>query len=75
MRVLRRAGPSAHESKHFLKASEFFAHEVNRFLKKNGLDVAMNVFFKALVYGAGERLAPHRAHLSAAASTKHFARG
>ncbi len=49
MRVLRRAGPNTHESKHFLKAcsSEFNVHEVNRFLEKNGLDVAMTVFLKA----------------------------
>ncbi len=48
MRVLRRAGPNTHESKHFLKAcSEFNAREVNRFLERNGLDVAMTVFLKA----------------------------
>ena len=48
MRVLRRAGPNTHELKHFRRAcSEFNAHEVNRFLEKNGLDVAMTVFLKA----------------------------
>ncbi len=51
MRVLRRAGPNTHESKHFLKAcSEFNAHEVHRCLKKIGLDVAMTVFLKARLY-------------------------
>ncbi len=44
MRVLRRTGPNTHESKHILKACEFSSHEVDRFLKRNGLDVAMNVF-------------------------------
>ena len=47
--VLRRAGPNTHESKHALRASELNAHEASRFLKRNGLDVAMNVFFKARV--------------------------
>ena len=52
MRVLRRAGPNTHESKHFLKScsSEFNVHEVNRFLERNGLDVAMTVFLKARLY-------------------------
>ena len=52
MRVLRRAGPNTHESKHFLKAcsSEFNVHEVNRFLERNGLDVAMTVFLRARLY-------------------------
>ena len=45
-RVLRRMGPT-HESKHFLKTSEFNTQEATRFLKSNGLDVVMNVFFKA----------------------------
>ncbi len=43
MRVLRRKGPT----KHFLKTSEFNTHEATRFLKSNGLDFVMAVFFKA----------------------------
>ena len=45
MRVLRRRGPTR-ESKHFLKTSEFNTHEATRFLKSNGLDFVMAVFFK-----------------------------
>ncbi len=43
MRVLRRKGGS----KHFLKTSEFNTHEATRFLKSNGLDFVMAVFFNA----------------------------
>ena len=43
IRVLRRKGGS----KHFLKTSEFNTHEATCFLKSNGLDFVMAVFFNA----------------------------
>ncbi len=45
-RVLRPKGPT-HESKHFLKTSEFYTQEATRLLKSYGLDVVMYLFFKA----------------------------
>ena len=47
MRAFRRAGP-AHESKHFLRPCSEFDNVVgiNRFLEENGLNIAVDVFFK-----------------------------
>ena len=63
MRAFRRAGPNTHESKHFLKPCSEFDNvdDINRFLEENGLNIAVQVFFKSRLCAreSGVRLYEH----------------